>query len=174
MKRRRRWASPIAACFKETLPPYLMFSIILKKLFFPDYRGYRLGYLFLSGLSRFSGRGRQKWTLYLNSQQWYNNFFCKIFTSFWTFFFNVFSVTVIAWHSELSILIFRNSKDFPDWRDTTRFFYLQNLNPVSIFVNRRCKPPKIRNLFYDYRVFFWFRATKRDFRFEFYIKKYID
>ena len=31
---------PIAACLTETLPPYLIFSMIRKKYIFPDYRGF--------------------------------------------------------------------------------------------------------------------------------------
>ena len=141
-QRRRRWASPIAVCLKEALPPYLIFLIIQKKLVFPDYRG------------QSDDNGHRIWIFTSKYATLKKNEGKKSILDV----FSLFSIQLTAWHSELSTLNFRNSGNFPDWWDTNQgFFDLQNPNPVFIFVSRHRKPPIIRKfyVFPDYRLQIW-------------------
>ena len=83
-----------------------------------------------SWLSRFSGHGRWKWTsdlnfARLNTQTWIKKGKISILDIL-----NLFSATVIAWHSELYSLNVWDGENFPNWWDAIqRFSDLWNLNP---------------------------------------------
>ena len=133
VKRRRHWASNIAACLKETLSPNLIFSIIRKNL----YLAFRIIEVFQSRTTKMDIVFKILNFVYQSTLHWYN-FFVKL--SFWKMV-NLFTVTVGNCLTIGTIyLIFRDIENFLDGRDIYYFFFdVQNLNPVSIFVDRRQK-----------------------------------
>ena len=95
--------------------------------------------LFFFRLTRFSGHSRRKWTWIRILQVKIINL--ELFLSFILDVFNLFSVAVIEWKSQsLSALNFWESRNFPVWWETIRWFLdLRNLNLVFIFTSRHGK-----------------------------------